>query len=331
MTFTPDLGQAARQPLTQRDLNTPTMSFTPDLEPAEVRAAVSRKSGPAVPPAEPDNGQRPGALGAFWQRNRVWVGLAVLAILVGLLVFTYLKREPTDASLAASAPPAQQRIMTPAQGQPGTELIPGRSQAAPRDRTPQAARPRPPSRRPVHADGTPWVGLGVDNQALEIEGDDLDGKPFKLSDYRGKVVMVDFWGNWCPYCQQMYPYDKKLVERMAGKPFVLLGVNSDRSKNVAKEALQKQQLKLRTWWDGGDTGKPISRQWNISGWPTYYIIDHKGIIRESVDGVPSDLLAVDRFIDKLVEEASSQKPKVATASAALHEGLKEGSGGSHPR
>ena len=46
------------------------------------------------------------------------------------------------------------------------------------------------------AGGDPIVGLKVGNLAPEIEGEDLDGKKLKLSDYRGKVVLLDFWGNW---------------------------------------------------------------------------------------------------------------------------------------
>ena len=51
-----------------------------------------------------------------------------------------------------------------------------------------------PITKPTAAEGGAAVAVG--QQALEIEGEDIDGKPFKLSDYRGKVVMLDFWGNW---------------------------------------------------------------------------------------------------------------------------------------
>jgi uncharacterized Zn finger protein (UPF0148 family) len=54
----------------------------------------------------------------------------------------------------------------------------------------RSQKPTPP------AGGDPVVGLKVGNLAPEIEGEDLDGKKFKLSDYRGKVVLLDFWGNW---------------------------------------------------------------------------------------------------------------------------------------
>ncbi len=54
----------------------------------------------------------------------------------------------------------------------------------------------PPSREGEFNPGEMEVGTVVGNLAPEIEGADLDGVPFKLSDYRGKVVMLDFWGDW---------------------------------------------------------------------------------------------------------------------------------------
>ncbi|MHB1425168.1 MAG: TlpA family protein disulfide reductase [Gemmataceae bacterium] len=57
----------------------------------------------------------------------------------------------------------------------------------------------------------------VGKPAPEIEAEDIDGKKFKLSDYRGKVVLLDFWGNWRPPCRAMYPHERSLVKRLEGK------------------------------------------------------------------------------------------------------------------
>jgi AhpC/TSA family len=78
--------------------------------------------------------------------------------------------------------------------------------------------------------------LAVGKTAPDIVGDDLDGKPFKLSDYRGKVVVLDFWGNWCGHCIGMYPNERSLVKRLDDMPFALVGVNSDTDKAELKKS-----------------------------------------------------------------------------------------------
>src|SRR5881397_2162529 len=75
----------------------------------------------------------------------------------------------------------------------------------------------------------------VGQPAPEIEGEDIDGNRMKLSDFRGKVVVLDFWGFWCSYCVRWIPHEKAMVERLKGRPFVLLGVNSDRNRVEAQK------------------------------------------------------------------------------------------------
>ena len=57
------------------------------------------------------------------------------------------------------------------------------------------------------------LNLAVGKPAPEIEGVDLDGKPSKLSDYRGKVVVLVFWGSWCGPCMEQVPHERDLAER----------------------------------------------------------------------------------------------------------------------
>ncbi len=122
--------------------------------------------------------------------------------------------------------------------------------------------------------------LNVGDLAPDIEGCDLDGHAFRLSDYRGKVVMLDFWGQWCPPCRRMYPYERELVRRLSGLPFALIGVNSDGDLETARNSVHGEKLPWRNFWNGPDgTGGPIARQWNISEWPTVYLIDADGVIR----------------------------------------------------
>ncbi len=122
--------------------------------------------------------------------------------------------------------------------------------------------------------------LQVGMTVPEIEGEDLDGIPFKLSDYRGKVVMLDFWGHWCPPCRAMYGHEQELTQDLSDQPFVLLGVNSDANKQTAIDAVRSENLSWRHFWNGPrGTRGPISKKWNVEGWPTVYLIDQHGVIR----------------------------------------------------
>src|SRR5207302_1904720 len=96
----------------------------------------------------------------------------------------------------------------------------------------------------------------------------------KLSDYRGKVVVLVFCGDWCAPCRAMYPHERSLAKKMEGKPFALIGVNSDPDKEKLKKRLADEKITWRSFWDGPKgPGGPISRAWKVSSWPTMYVLD----------------------------------------------------------
>jgi peroxiredoxin len=76
----------------------------------------------------------------------------------------------------------------------------------------------------------------------------------------------------------MYPHERSLVKRLEGKPFALLGINSD-PKERLPQVIKKENMTWRSWWDGGSTQGPIAKAWNVKGWPTTYVLDGKGVIR----------------------------------------------------
>lgn len=76
----------------------------------------------------------------------------------------------------------------------------------------------------------------------------------------------------------MIPHEKKMVARLKDKPFALLGINSDGGRDALRKILKDQGIQWRHFVDG-DTQGPIATRWNIHGWPTIFILDHKGVIR----------------------------------------------------
>ena len=104
----------------------------------------------------------------------------------------------------------------------------------------------------------------------------------------------------------MYPHERSLVKKMEGRPFALVGVNSDRDRAALKKVLEKENITWRSFFDGGKIGGPIATRWAVQGWPTLYVIDHKGVIRHKHVGSPGDKV-LDDEIDKLVKEAEAKK------------------------
>ena len=106
----------------------------------------------------------------------------------------------------------------------------------------------------------------------------------------------------------MYPDERSLVKRLEGKPFVLLGINSDRDKDALKKVMEKEKITWRSWWNGPKgTDGPLSKAWNVHGWPTTYVLDTKGVIRyKNLRGKDLDE-AVDRLLTELEDGVKSGK------------------------
>lgn len=132
---------------------------------------------------------------------------------------------------------------------------------------------------------------------------DLDGKEVKLTDYKGKVVVVDFWATWCGYCVQMIPHERELVERLKDKPFALISVSVDESTEVVRKFLKKTDMPWVHWFNG--PGGQLLEDWEVEGYPTIYVIDHKGVVRFSdVRGKK-----MDEAVDQLLKEMEAEKKK----------------------
>jgi tetratricopeptide (TPR) repeat protein len=121
--------------------------------------------------------------------------------------------------------------------------------------------------------------LSVGSPARDVVGEDLNGRPLKLSDFRDQVVVLDFWADWCGFCRQMYPQEKDLVERYRGKPFALLGINCDEDREAVGHTVARKGLTWRSWWDGGPDGGRIRQDWHVHAFPSIWVLDHKHVIR----------------------------------------------------
>ncbi|HLJ94975.1 MAG TPA: TlpA disulfide reductase family protein [Gemmataceae bacterium] len=113
----------------------------------------------------------------------------------------------------------------------------------------------------------------------------------------------------------MYPHERSLVNKLTDKPFVILGINSDSNREELKKVMEKEQITWRSWWDGGNTRGPIASQWNVQGWPTLYLLDHKGVIVDKSVGSRD----MDHRIEQLVAAAEGKSSERAEATAGQGE------------
>lgn len=143
-----------------------------------------------------------------------------------------------------------------------------------------------------------------------IQGPDFDGVEFRLRDYLGQVVVLDFWADWCPHCRAMYPHERKLFEQHKDRPFALLGVNCDQPE-TGREAIKNKAVIWRSWMDGPQ-GK-IAGEWQNEGVPTIYVLDPRGVIRFRFDGVPQGN-SLDEAVEELLEEAKLTLPQDLVAA-----------------
>lgn len=131
---------------------------------------------------------------------------------------------------------------------------------------------------------------------------DLSGKTHSLADYRGKIVLLDFWYRGCGWCMRGMPQVKQVASDFRDQPVVVLGMNTDRDPEDAKFVVDKMNLNymvLRTDF------QTLPKKYGVQGYPTLIIIDQQGIVRDIHVGYSPDLLEkVERSVRRLLAKAT---------------------------
>jgi peroxiredoxin len=118
----------------------------------------------------------------------------------------------------------------------------------------------------------PWRG----GETPQLEASDLDGASHRLAQYRGKVVLVNFWATWCAPCREEMPSIERLRQSLAGRPFVVLAVNVGESARAARDFAGKVPVGFPLLLDR-DTR--IAKSWGAKLLPATFIIGPDGAIR----------------------------------------------------
>ena len=161
------------------------------------------------------------------------------------------------------------------------------------------------------ASGSLVWGMGsrvpaVGTTAEDFQLTDLDGKLQSLSQYRGKVVLVNFWATWCKPCTTEMPAMQTTYDKLRDKGFVVLAINE-----LEDEAKVREHIKQHghTFPVLMDRDNKVANQFGVFGLPVSVFIDEKGVVREYIKG---GLLTEQVILDTV---ARIQKPEPVKAAS----------------
>ena len=140
--------------------------------------------------------------------------------------------------------------------------------------------------------------------APEFSGVTLDRELVTLTDLRGKVVLLDFWGTWCPPCVSAVSWLRDLQRHHAKDPFVIVGISSDNDEVLLREFTGRNQMAWPQFWD---KDRRAQQAYEIRSWPTYIVLDDQGIVR--LRGTGNSLQAEVRIEDEIKRELKAVRAR----------------------
>lgn len=117
--------------------------------------------------------------------------------------------------------------------------------------------------------------------APALQAADLKGVTRTLADYRGKVVVLNFWASWCPPCLREMPSMERLRVKMAGRPLAIVAIDSAETRQEVDAFLSKMRLGFPILLDPDGSN---TKRWKVFALPTTFILDAKGQVRHVLTG-----------------------------------------------
>ena len=119
------------------------------------------------------------------------------------------------------------------------------------------------------------------NPPASLSLQDLNGHTHKLKNYKGEVVLINFWGSWCPPCVEELPSLQRLENKLKYLGFTVLAVNVNQTRTSVSRFLKGLQIDLTVLMD---TSVKAAKAWGVDYYPTSFMVDKKGDIRFYVVG-----------------------------------------------
>lgn len=145
----------------------------------------------------------------------------------------------------------------------------------------------------------PGSMYGSGERVSDFTTTDIDGKPARLSDHRGKVILLNFFANWCAPCNDEAPYLKDLYRKYKDRGFQVIGILHDDTVEAARHFRERNQVTYPLWvkpkGDAQHRMKPSSLPWNV-------LINRKGVVVYSLPGYAPEIL--EERVQKMMDAPS---------------------------
>lgn len=121
--------------------------------------------------------------------------------------------------------------------------------------------------------------IGIDKNAKDFAVTSLQGGSVKLSDHKGKVVLIDFWATWCAPCRAEVPHLKKLYADFKAKGFEIIGISLDREEDDLTQYIRENGMDWPIAFSGKAWGDETAALYGVQSIPSMWLIDRAGILR----------------------------------------------------
>lgn len=152
-----------------------------------------------------------------------------------------------------------------------------------------------------------WFYMGPQKPLLDKKAPELEvtnwqgGAEMKLESLKGKIVVLDFWGTWCPPCRAAIPHTNEMSKKYKDKDVQIIGIHSRRMNEKMAETAKRLSMEYPT---AADANGKMEKAYSVAFWPFYVLIDREGVVRAA--GLNPEFLG--NAIDALLKE---QPPKAS--------------------